>query len=368
MACLAGLILMLNSCQKEATIQPSAVEQSMIIKINGWLAGQQSKGNAPGSKVIIQSIKDNLDLKSLRVEKLNDSEQIWIIPLQTGFRSANNVGKNPINHLFLIVNKQGNIRRGNILQYIPDPGNSRALPVNALFNMFNHGSLDKNGRFAFLDIFDHWQYELTYRNGSVYSFSRNKFKSPQSSSGKIVADDPIYVELYLVTTYYYTDGSIETDEEDLGPYCINCFGSGGGGGGGGGGSSGGSGGGGGDGTVLYTPDDGNTVPVSKAEQFVVGNAASGSWTVYSFDVVSGQKDNSNPAASYFTGVDHSASQLFNNIAPNFASWTELQVNPYVDPSSNGLARVDISGKVSFSNGPDIKLDKTQVWIFLQEFP
>lgn len=277
------------------------------------------------------------------------------------FTSDYNSDKETIDHFVVIINEQGNVRKGNVVQFIPSTGqNIEELPYNTFHKIFNHQSPDYNGKFSFINIRDRVVFEVTYENKRPVSYGN--VEARESATSAPTGRSNRCIDWYLITTYYYEDGTYYTTEQYLFTTCdecqtyrtangrsyrTNC-----------GGGSGGNG---------ETP-----IPVTKAVNWIVGAAADGAWNVKSYETLSGEKVVNNPSAGYFTGIVHNNSAIFNSV-PNepghpYGTWQELQANVWLQ--TNVLARCTISGKVTYANNlPDTELnDRMNVWAFWTEFP
>ena len=219
---LSATVIYLNSCKKaDSTAFP---DTGIVSKVKSWLDNQKSK-DKPTVSAKIQMLEDNLNFSALRSEQFSGNEYFIIIPVNKNYKSGNNAGKDPVNNLLLFISKSGVIRRGNIVQFIPDDRQKNpAVPANTFFNYFNSQSLGCNGKFSFLNIVDQLQYEFKYENGKFSSFG--VVKSRQSSRGQNNRENEMQCfDRYLITTSYYDDGTIEVQEEYLYTFCVCVFGS-----------------------------------------------------------------------------------------------------------------------------------------------
>ena len=164
---------------------------------------------------VLEDVKNNLHFEALQIEKLNDSENLVIIPIKNGFQSEVNKGKNPINNLLLIENSTGKIRKGNIVQFIPknNPGLT-TLPVNTFHNFYNEndGKIAIDGRFVFLNLNDKLLYQSDYSNGKLASYG---IKEQGNNIPGVPSTRTHFIDWYLVTTLYYTDGTTDVSSEYL---------------------------------------------------------------------------------------------------------------------------------------------------------
>ena len=238
---LLSIIFLLNACQKESSQVVAEINSNQAIKakVNLWLTEQKTVADE-SKRPNIELLKENLDFSQLRIEKYDAGEQIIILPVRDEFKKAKHVADNKIPNLVLIMDKSGNIRKGNLVLYIPKNGEIvNKVPENAFYDIFNTGTPKANGLFKFLGIGGGQIYQLEYNNGKLISSGLMKKGSGLSNR----TESEGCIDWYLVTTYYYTDGTTSQTEEYVGRTCgnnecedVECLdpGSGGGGGGGGG--------------------------------------------------------------------------------------------------------------------------------------
>ncbi len=148
------------SCKKsnlvtEETKQPSF--ENLIPKIKSWIDGQKN-GLSTASAATIESLESNLSYGEIRLEKYKDSKELVVIPILSGFKSANNSDKNPANYLVLVIKNQDSITNGNIVQYVSS-SSQKTLPNNTFSKIFTYQEIDCSGLFTVLALTDNFQYE-----------------------------------------------------------------------------------------------------------------------------------------------------------------------------------------------------------------
>lgn len=186
---ITALLFFLQSCKKEKQteelnmVQNDPYIESLGIKVNDWLLARKQE-SIPEKADKIQKLTDNLELKKLYTEPLGDTETLIIIPLKKDFVSENYKDKNPINYFLGILNRNSELRRGNIVQFIQS-GNTalKAVPKNTFYKLYKDNNPDINGSLAFLGIADDLQYEMSYVNGKFKTFSIKQLK-PKATGGR----------------------------------------------------------------------------------------------------------------------------------------------------------------------------------------
>jgi hypothetical protein len=350
-----GLTLNFASCKKiendlgDFTISASKVAQ--------WLDSNKKLGQ-PIKNSILDSLKKNVIINSLSIEKLSSGEQLLIIPLNKNFVSNNNRDKNPINVLLLFENKNGKIVGGNIVQFVLENMSEYTdIPQNTLQHLFNNENLGIEGIITFLSVSDIYSHQYEFSNGKLSKYivaSGKPAKSVASSPSNL--DELYCTQWWLVTTTFFEDGHTEVEIEDLGISCSTCppnqlcdhlDGEGGG-------------------TTTQT-----IYQLSSNVEWIMDNAANNSWRVVSYEKLKGEADPSSPQHNYFTSITHSTSTNFNAIPKingvPYTSWRELGVNNYL-ASNNYAAWADVSGKLTFYDGTDISISKTKAWLSTTVFP
>src|SRR4030095_13257141 len=343
-----GLPILISSCKKEGAIPKDTPSENLVIinKINAWLEETKKADTSQHSTTTIQSIKDNLDFTKISFEKLSDKEKFCIVALKNEFQSSYNINKYKITNVVFILNENDSIRKGNIIQFLPDNSSSiTIIPHNTFYKIFNHQLLDVDGKFSFLSIKDRIIWEIGYKDKKPYSYGVAEARESNSDPVGRVNE---CINWYLVTTYTYTDGTTYTTEQYLYTDCgrceqtrlangtvyrINC------GGGGGGGT-------------------GTSYPVSKPVDWKVGVAtgiAAGAWYVQSYETLNGVRvPGSEPDNGYFTGTQtHNGDEIFNTY-PNtpsypYGNWTRLQAANII--INSGTVESDVNGKVNYPQFP-----------------
>jgi hypothetical protein len=203
-------------CQKEIQERNDFVllsKEEARSKVANWLNKEQAL-SAKGRKEKIQQLEDYLDFDRVCTEQLNAREKLIIIPVKGGYKTVNNKGKSVSSTAVFIVNKDGEIRQGNVLQYASgsaDKGND--FPDNTIAKIYNNQKIECSGKFTLLSVYDRFEYELTYNEGNLQSAGYMKPKT--SANGR----SSVCLAWYLVTTTFYSDGSQGTTETFLGTTC-----------------------------------------------------------------------------------------------------------------------------------------------------
>lgn len=236
-------------------------------------------------------------------EALNNKENLLIVPLkneyfskQVNVRTTNKNNSHPIQYLIVVRNSKGEIRRSDIVLFYPKDTTLDALPKNSFHDFFTYESLSVDGTLTLISLSDRKQFEMDFRNGKKAEFRlwQSRIKNHNQRTSVITID------WYMVTTYYFPDGTTYQTEEYLyTTYLDDCGGdtacleqfSGGGGGGG------------------VATDYGTSV--SNQVELVVWRQQTDyeDWKISGFFTLTGVSF-SNAANNYFTGISHDVSQCW----------------------------------------------------------
>jgi hypothetical protein len=249
------LILFLTtiaSCRRDEYYKQSPTDPGTGIlsgesvqKINTWLESHKS-ANSPNKSENLMLMESNLDFPSASIESRNENDDLITIPVKDELLTRKGLDKNYLVNLLVVRSKSGRIRWGTVVCFLSADGKKpAALKKNTFQNIFNSKPVEQDGKYKFLSLTGRLMYVLEYKNHKLFSHGSLQTKSGNTQAGspalKVNSD---CTDWYLVTTYYYSDGSTEETWDYIGTTCNGCddgmymgFCPDGGGGGGGGGSS-----------------------------------------------------------------------------------------------------------------------------------
>ena len=216
-----AMMLILISCQKEILKNNSS--DQLISKINSWLEKQKT-GLLAFKAANVNLLRENLEYSNLRVEKSEGGEQIIIIPISEKFKAQKISNKSSIPNLVLLLNSSGEIKKGNVVLFHPKTsGIYTQVPDNTFFDIFNTSKVKCDGRFQFISVAGHWDYQLDYSNGSLNSYG---FIEAQQDSNGTTRSNAICINWYLVTKYYVDGILVLETREYVGTTCSDQCGDG----------------------------------------------------------------------------------------------------------------------------------------------
>lgn len=336
---------LLGGCKKEPVFEmnDSSLQGQLVSKTKNWLKDKEAAA-LEEQKATIRSVIEHLDLQRFRTEELNNGELLIVVPIMDGFKSRYNGSGS--HTLLLILNKEGNIRKGNLVEY-KEQGMPAEIPENAFFKIYNNKLFEKDGDFTFLDIYGIPLHGCIYKNGKLNAFKRLKKASPGSSGSSRVNN---CIDWYMVT---YID-DVEVESQYLFTTCS------------GGGGSGGIG-------VNEVPEDpgggsiGATAPIiSKQVMWTVAVNPYGIWEAVSIERLSGQRSENDPRKGSFTKIEHLASTL--KYGAPLVTWTELAATVSLR-LSNAAAMSTVTGRVTENRtGAFSFINSANAWEYYNEFP
>jgi len=125
---------------------------------------------------------------------------------------------NPLRFLLLVEDTSGRIRRGDVLLFYPADENLTKLPDSSFTNFFIFESMKTDGTFSLISLSDVTQYEMDFTNGSPGEF---RLWQGRASIYAPPPDQPFCKDWFLITTVYYSDGSIQQFEDFLYTQCYD---------------------------------------------------------------------------------------------------------------------------------------------------
>lgn len=210
--------IVLISCNKhsdEIAVNPpvNPVTDSVLIKkINTWMDAQTDEAVKTESKQTVQLVKKNLNFRNLEIQELKDGKKFVVVPLLTGFVSKTNKDKSPVNRVLFQLKENGEIEKGNIVQYIPNNKPASAPVPEKLFKrVFNYEPLQGSFRLTFLSVEDGLLFEIRVKDGKPVSMSVTDQKKKTDVGGRNQTEqcyDVYWVEFFdngnTVWSYMYS--------------------------------------------------------------------------------------------------------------------------------------------------------------------
>ena len=340
------MMLLLFSCQKEFEKSHDSTHDELISKVNGWLDSRKPAQKQTQAENV-ELLKNNLEFSNLRIEQSAEGEKIIVIPVKENFKTIKNIDKVSIPNLVLILDKMGNVRKGNIVLFYPQNGQIYSkVPDNTFNNILNTSKPECNGKFKYLSVTGKKLHELEYENGHLKSFGHIKDSINSINRTTTFCVDWYWVytwydqwgNVYSQTWEYYTTTCQGEDCED--PYnamlCPADNSSGGGAG--------------------YA--EGYEFAVQRFVQWTVKEGGVQGAQIWSGETIKGRRNSGYPNGGYFTDIDHWSSWCVS--CPTEGVWGESN-NSSVNYSSS-QATSFVNGNLYYQ-GSTYNYNKTTNWAF-----
>ena len=214
----ASFAVFFQSCKKEHSFGDAGPGE-ISPKITSWFT-KQAEGRSAESKTKIAAVQASLELNKSWTEKAAANEML-IIPLKENLNLVNNKKNKVSNYLLLNTDVQtGEILSGYIIQNRPlDKNLTTDLKKGTLQNISEGKAVQDDCVITVLSICDRYLYESSYKNGKLNSTAVMK---KSDYAGLTASTATQCIDWFLVTTYYYADGTTYQTSEYVGTTCNNC--------------------------------------------------------------------------------------------------------------------------------------------------
>jgi hypothetical protein len=215
------LVIFFSSCKKADQQTPV---NSDAEKISSWLDHQKSSYNPHGRQTAnkdanIELLMENLAFNSATKGVLDDERDILLIPIKKNYATTKHVDDKSILSLLLFVDKLGAIKSGSIIDFNPAVSKGEtALSITTLLSLLNQKKGQSDGNYKFLSVSARLLSQQQVKNGKLYSIGNVRRSSDLGASQR----GQSCIDWYLVTTYYYSDGTQMETKEYLGTTCEEC--------------------------------------------------------------------------------------------------------------------------------------------------
>lgn len=352
---LLGSFLFLYSCKKNVqdVQRDDQSKTELATKVNNWLIRQATTVNQEYNQRV-ERLKENLEMPGIRTEALEEGEKLVIVPINAKLKLVNNRDKQTTNILLLVLNKAGEIRKGNIVQYESLAPVAQTLAAN-FFHDFYSFRVRQDCKLTFLAINDRYLHDYEFRNNRLDKY---RVMAPKSQSQDRSTNG--CTDWYLVTTIHFADGSSQSYEEFVtrtcngvcGPVSVVAV----------------------EGYICdptYGMGIGNNN--SGQTEYVFDNVSPVTWTAYNspdgFNVVRSHeylKGYRSSAGGFFTGITHNADRVENYVGPMHsreATWHKNDWN-WAPSSDKKTATTTIDGILTYnsSSAPNVEVkNKSKTW-------
>jgi hypothetical protein len=179
-----------------------------------WLDTVKTGANKIG-QINIGILKQNLDFSEVSILPKDSRWDLLIIPVRSPMNGTLKLDKTVTLHLLLVMDKAGKIKSGNIIGFSPsDKGKNAAVSPVVLQSFYSNKPVTEDGMYIVFGVAGRKLFQLTYKNKKLTSVG--VLQSDKKDKSKVVDG---CTDWYLVTTYYYADGSSDSTSEYVGTTC-----------------------------------------------------------------------------------------------------------------------------------------------------
>lgn len=219
----AAIILSLFylSCDKQDAKKTKFDDINYILS---YLDDQKSTGQAIASdrtNANIDLLKENLYLDEATHEILNNTTALMIVPLKAAFIEKARLDQNSTLTLVLVTDSLGTIKSGTVVYFQPRDGRKRtSLPHNTFSHLFSGKPVEVDGTYKMLMMTGRLLSQFEVKDHRLFGLGTVQPKNRQKGNGpSYVNSKSDCVEWYMVSTYYYSDGTLGRNESYLGTSC-----------------------------------------------------------------------------------------------------------------------------------------------------
>ena len=216
-------LILLISCRREADSESETMANSkfeLISKVNSWLESQK-EGLFSFKAANIDLLKGNLDFAAAASESMDTRFNYITIPINDEIINKKNLDRNSTLTLLLIVDKLGKINSGSIVYFQPADGKKHSqLAKNTFTNLINREPISLDGVYKMLHITGRFLSQFEIKHGKLFSTGSLQQESKESKDTQRATS--ICIDWYLVTTIYWTDGTVTQTREYVGRTCEGC--------------------------------------------------------------------------------------------------------------------------------------------------
>lgn len=205
---LAFVVLLFFSCKRETGITQEKEHIKIFEAAQSWLK-KKATASTIEAREQIQKLINNLDKNSISYTKSTSDSYFSAISI-----NQKQVDNDTESYFVLKMKKTGEIEWTIIVEKNSTAECNNPSETLAAFLLMNS---PPDGRYTLRSTLGTFMHEVTYKNQAIQTIKTLK-KKPKTNS----RTEEYCTEWYLVTTYYYPDGSTSITEEYLGTTCNNC--------------------------------------------------------------------------------------------------------------------------------------------------
>ncbi|MBN8665476.1 MAG: hypothetical protein J0L83_12910 [Chitinophagales bacterium] len=243
-----ALLFLLASCAKK--IESADTVNNLTNDINSWLQKQRIKsisGSSKSDESLVQTtesstVTTNLSgsNKNRNIDHLqkaifrtkgnlltsNKNYNIYFLQIHDSLKVQLGITNNSVSNLIIIFDKNDKLLSGYISVFYPEKeeslNNISSLSVQKnLLDIFNNKKPSLNGEYKTFGLGLNLISEIKVKDGKVISAGYVSNKSKKNTNKNYETTTINCTDWYLITTYYYSDGTSFETETYLGRTCTN---------------------------------------------------------------------------------------------------------------------------------------------------
>lgn len=179
----------------------------MTKKVLVFLEEKLDLNDNDSDKLVIKGIVSNLEFSSTKVKNIRNTEKLIIIPFASFSKALSHSDFIGLESLVLIQDRNGYIRQANVIRLDRGDENLKDNSDDLISEIYQNEVKSWDGTVRFLSITNKFIYEIEYQKGKIYS---TKYHSTKKKTGVGNKTNEDCIDWYLVTTFYWSDGSSST--------------------------------------------------------------------------------------------------------------------------------------------------------------
>ena len=213
----AFALIVFFACSKKGLLENNRAVYDLREAANAWL--EAKKDTSQSNARWIDSLKSSVQWTYAIIRSFRKTEKISVVPLNlVRIVSPLSESSQGQNYLVIIQGEDGKIRVGEIVKLGNNHISSSGEAANFISNILNANGEGYSGYFTVLSIYKQLELELNYQNDKLASFARPRF-APASQNSLPTATVRNCTDWFLVTTYYWSDGSTTTSRDYVYTMC-----------------------------------------------------------------------------------------------------------------------------------------------------
>jgi hypothetical protein len=213
-------VLLFTSCKKEPSPVNPKTNPDLAKLVVEWV-NQQKLNNSAERIAKIEALQSHLEFNRGWTEMGNDNQKFIIIPVNESLQFVNNKNNKVSNYLVLTADPTGKPDIGYIIQNRTGRANTD-LKEGVVSGISKGTHAIKDCSLTFITIYDRFLFESSYKDGSLHAVAVMDKNKNRTGTGPVATSASQCTDWFLVTTYYYSDGTTYQTSEYVGTTCGDC--------------------------------------------------------------------------------------------------------------------------------------------------